>query len=185
MKTEPDFPVEIHLNQPDKIMSIECEDPRTREIDIAHPTGEQIQEIKDAPIDYEKRMLEAEIALLKEQLKGAQLAAKLAEMAGKITFPPAEQPEVYLGRPMPGPEDIPPGLPLMPEIDLMAGDKTPAVVEWFRDYWPEEYERRYKGRKTHLNRKPHLVDDEDREDAKAPTFRPASDPSLDLSPRAY
>lgn len=38
------------------------------------------------------------------------------------------------------------------------GDLTPAVVEWYRDYHPEEFERRYirpghpKGpRKTHLD----------------------------------
>jgi hypothetical protein len=34
--------------------------------------------------------------------------------------------------------------------DPAFGDKTPAVVEWYRDNDPEEYRRRYAGRKTHL-----------------------------------
>jgi hypothetical protein len=34
--------------------------------------------------------------------------------------------------------------------DPAMGDKTPAVVEWYRDNDPEEYHRRYAGRKTHL-----------------------------------
>ena len=34
--------------------------------------------------------------------------------------------------------------------DPAFGDKTPAVVEWYRDNDPEEYKRRYAGRKTHL-----------------------------------
>lgn len=34
--------------------------------------------------------------------------------------------------------------------DPLQGDKTPAVVEWYRDNDPKEYERRYAGRRTHL-----------------------------------
>ena len=34
--------------------------------------------------------------------------------------------------------------------DPAQGDKTPAVVEWYRDHAPEEYKRRYVGRKIHL-----------------------------------
>jgi len=34
--------------------------------------------------------------------------------------------------------------------DPAQGDKTPAVVEWYRDHAPAEYKRRYAGRKTHL-----------------------------------
>ena len=41
----------------------------------------------------------------------------------------------------------PNGIPPMPPMDPLVGDKTPVVVEWFRTYWPEEFERRYKGRK--------------------------------------
>jgi hypothetical protein len=36
--------------------------------------------------------------------------------------------------------------------DPMMGDKTPAVVEWYRDNDPAEFARRYHGRKTHLGR---------------------------------
>jgi hypothetical protein len=32
----------------------------------------------------------------------------------------------------------------------MLGDKTPAYVEWLRDNDPEEFARRYSGRRTHL-----------------------------------
>lgn len=41
------------------------------------------------------------------------------------------------------PSDIPP----MPAIDPTKGDKTPEVIRWYRDYRPQEFERRYKGRK--------------------------------------
>lgn len=39
-----------------------------------------------------------------------------------------------------------------PAQDPSLGDKTPAVVEWYRDNQPEEFARRYHGRKTHLGR---------------------------------
>jgi hypothetical protein len=45
--------------------------------------------------------------------------------------------------------------------DPAFGDKTPAVVEWYRDHDPKEYRRRYAGRKTHLEdrrkEQPHWV----------------------------
>lgn len=41
-------------------------------------------------------------------------------------------------------------IPPMPAINPLQGDKTPAVVEWYRDHKPEEYKTRYAGRKTHL-----------------------------------
>lgn len=34
--------------------------------------------------------------------------------------------------------------------DPLQGDKTPAVVEWYKANAPEEYKRRYSGRKTHM-----------------------------------
>jgi hypothetical protein len=37
-----------------------------------------------------------------------------------------------------------------PDLDPMLGDKTPAYVEWLRDNDPEEFARRYSGRRTHL-----------------------------------
>lgn len=42
--------------------------------------------------------------------------------------------------------DIPP----QPEMDPMLGDKTPAFVEWLRDYQPEQFKSQYAGRTTHL-----------------------------------
>ena len=43
-------------------------------------------------------------------------------------------------------------VPLHPQNleDPADGDKTPAVVEWYHKNAPEEYKRRYSGRKTHL-----------------------------------
>ena len=40
----------------------------------------------------------------------------------------------------------------IPQADPLLGDKTPEIVEWYRDNQPDEYERRYRGRKTHLGR---------------------------------
>lgn len=41
-------------------------------------------------------------------------------------------------------------VPPMPPIDKMLGDKTPEVIEWYREYQPEEYAKRYAGRKFEL-----------------------------------
>ena len=48
-------------------------------------------------------------------------------------------------------QDIPP----RPEMDPMLGDKTIALVEWLRDYAPEEFQKAYAGRSTHLGYHPH------------------------------
>lgn len=37
--------------------------------------------------------------------------------------------------------------PPCPAEDLRYGDKTPAVVAWYREHQPEEFERRYANRK--------------------------------------
>jgi hypothetical protein len=47
-------------------------------------------------------------------------------------------------------QDIPP----RPEMDPMLGDKTIALVEWLRDYAPEEFQKAYAGRSTHLGYHP-------------------------------
>ena len=39
-----------------------------------------------------------------------------------------------------------------PPMEHTLGDKTPAVVEWYRDNQPEEFKRRYAGRNTHLSK---------------------------------
>jgi len=40
--------------------------------------------------------------------------------------------------------DVPPA----PEMDPRLGDKTPAYMQWLRTHFPEEYAKRYKGRKV-------------------------------------
>jgi len=47
-------------------------------------------------------------------------------------------------------QDIPP----RPEMDPMLGDKTIELVEWLRDYAPEEFQKTYAGRETHLGYHP-------------------------------
>jgi hypothetical protein len=46
--------------------------------------------------------------------------------------------------------DIPP----RPDMDPMLGDKTIELVEWLRDYAPEEFKTTYAGRETHLGYHP-------------------------------
>ena len=90
----------------------------------------------------------------------------------------------FKGRPLPDP--LPKGFP---EVDPLSGDKTPAVVEWFRDNDPEEFALRYKARKTHLReslqlkreRDARIIDDED---SKVSITR-GTDPNLNTSARAY
>jgi hypothetical protein len=42
-------------------------------------------------------------------------------------------------------------IPPEPPQDPRLGDKTPAYMQWLGTYFPEKYEERYKGRRTHLN----------------------------------
>lgn len=78
-------------------------------------------------------VLLAEIARLKAQLDHTGEAVPVSSDSKAKDFPRS-------------------GAPPIPKEDPMAGDKTPAIVEWYRDNWPEEFERRYKKRlrKTHL-----------------------------------
>ena len=48
--------------------------------------------------------------------------------------------------------------PPPPPMDPRLGDKTPAWMEWLGHYFPEEFRKRFKGRKTHLTTgiNPHL-----------------------------
>lgn len=41
-------------------------------------------------------------------------------------------------------------IPPCPPYDPNFGDKTPAVVEWYREHRPDEFATKYAGRKTHL-----------------------------------
>lgn len=51
------------------------------------------------------------------------------------------------------PEDS--AIPPAPEMDPAHGDKTPAFVEWLREYHPEKFKARYvdRNRKTHITEK--------------------------------
>jgi hypothetical protein len=48
--------------------------------------------------------------------------------------------------------------PPAPRMDPKLGDKTPAYIEWFKKYFPDDYVAKYKGRRTHLTTgvNPHL-----------------------------
>jgi hypothetical protein len=50
-------------------------------------------------------------------------------------------------------EEIPPA----PEMDVRMGDKTPAYVEWLAKYNPEEFRKRYVGRKVLGQRMPPVI----------------------------
>jgi hypothetical protein len=52
-----------------------------------------------------------------------------------------------------------PDIPEPPPMDPALGDKTPAYMEWYRQHHPDEYERKYRGRRTHLtkNINPHIT----------------------------
>lgn len=52
---------------------------------------------------------------------------------------------------LPSSDDAPLDIPPCPTADPRWGDKTPEVVEWYRNHDPEEYARRYEGRQTHLS----------------------------------
>jgi hypothetical protein len=55
----------------------------------------------------------------------------------------------------PDPKPVSKTIPPAPEMEQMLGDKTPAYVEWMRDYYPQEFAIRYAGRRTHLGYHPH------------------------------
>ena len=140
-------------------------------------------------------VLRLKIERLEHRLEIERLKRELAEAkAGDKDKPSAKDKQVetpIAGKPMPKEEDIPEGAPPMPEMDPQGGDKTPAVVEWFKKHWPEEYEKRYKLRKTHLkatriseDRPP---EEEDRPKAKKEKdFEESKDTAgMDLSARVY
>jgi hypothetical protein len=52
-------------------------------------------------------------------------------------------------------EEIPPA----PEMDVRLGDKTPAYIEWLAKYNPEEFKKRYAGRKVLGERMPPVITD--------------------------
>ena len=105
----------------------------------------QEDEDKDLRLEIERLQHQVEIERLKRELAESKAKNEKAESAKDkdVSTPIA-------GKPMPKEADLPEGAPPMPDMDPMMGDKTPAVVDWFKQHWPEEYEKRYKLRKTHL-----------------------------------
>lgn len=70
-------------------------------------------------------------------------------MPDETATEPAAAPEAP--KPEPKPEALTKSPTEPPALDPTLGDKTPAYVEWLRDNKPKEFEKRYKGRKTHLS----------------------------------
>lgn len=61
-----------------------------------------------------------------------------------------EQPEDETPTPAPAEKPKKSAIPPCPEMTIEAGDKTPEVIAWFKKYKPEEFEKRYKGRRFKL-----------------------------------
>ena len=150
--------------------------------------GWRKQSLDFQPVEIRKAEPKDEMTLLKEELQ--TLRNQMSKMRGYQTEEYLASPGVrvenvaFRGRPLPDP--LPEGFP---EIDPLAGDKTPAVVEWFRDNDPQEYIARYHLRKTHLrgNQKaanPEFITDEETGKRKK-MMMPTSDPNLNLSARTY
>jgi hypothetical protein len=56
-------------------------------------------------------------------------------------------------KPTPPPQDVPPE----PEMDPRLGDKTPAYMEWLAKFYPEDFKKRYAGRKVFGERMPPVI----------------------------
>lgn len=145
---------------------------------------------KKQPIDFKPReepaaevdtesILKKELAYLRGKVRELETGKRAEKMFGLPPQPPQPESPAFKGRPLPSP--LPKGFP---EIDPLSGDKTPAVVEWFRDNDPDEFAERYKGRKTHLRATLHQESDEDDKPLKVKISR-GSDPTLNTSARTY
>lgn len=55
--------------------------------------------------------------------------------------------------PSPPPQEV----PKAPEMDPRLGDKTPAYMEWLAKFFPEDYKKRYAGRKVMGERMPPTI----------------------------
>ena len=141
-----------------KVMDTQ-DQPESREEDITILNTLPVQE---PPVNQEAQHAESEIEKLRtenEKMRAEfaeirkQLREKTAPSQGSIAEIQAarnllQQTEYAMGH-KPKAEKVTPFHPRDIE-DPSMGDKTPAVVEWYRDHAPEEFKRRYSGRKTHL-----------------------------------
>ena len=131
----------------------------------------------------------AEVQLLRAKLEAAELRAQLAEARAGQKAPISEVVAKPLPgtHPMPKPEEIPTGAPPIPALDPLMGDKTPAVIEWFKQHWPEEHERRYAGRLRKKGPEEEEGEEEYGPASKKKEFEPAAagPAGVDLRARQY
>ena len=97
-----------------------------------------------------KKLLEAEGC----EVKSFALATDSEAEGKEGVSGEGSTPTLPPGDTAPPPASSAPAIPACPPCDPAMGDKTPAVVEWYRDHAPEEFKRRYGNgrRKTHLSR---------------------------------
>lgn len=118
---------------------------RSTRVDVQDPV---LAELRKQTDEFRRRLEAIEIGTAGAQvMTGNNQGPTLAEVqAAKAIL---SQAEAAMGISQP---KVAAPMPLHPKKleDPLQGDKTPAVVEWYKANAPEEYERRYAGRKTHL-----------------------------------
>lgn len=118
-------------------------------------------------------LLHQELADLRAKLRDIETGKRAEKTFGLAPQPPQPENQPFKGRPLPNP--LPKGFPA---VDPLSGDKTPEVVEWFRDNDPQEFEERYKGRKTHLRESLKYEKDDDEDKLGRVTITRGSDSCL-------
>lgn len=121
---------------------------RARATRVAVGESEILSELRKQNDEFRRRLEAVEI--------GASAVAQPGPASPTITLSDIQAAKAILAKAegamgISQPKVIAP-IPLYPANleDPLQGDKTPAVVEWHRVHAPEEYERRYAGRRTHL-----------------------------------
>jgi len=123
------------------------------------PDASQWVPIDVRPVEHRYPGDEA-VSVKQEDLAASTWPGKtLVENAEKVVSVKQDDPK----QPM---EPSPPPhleVPRAPELHPKLGDKTPAYMEWLATYRPEEFDKKYRGRKTHLTTgmNPHLEMDGD------------------------
>lgn len=85
----------------------------------------------------------------------AILANQKVDTIASISEPPetantVEETVVIDSPTSPDPVDTEEVIPPMPESDPQLGSKTHAIVDWYRKYYPEEFQRMYQGKHIYL-----------------------------------